>query len=137
MAVLDENGVQRLWNNTVALVESEKEIVRVSGVFNLADNSVTNLSHTFEQMLTAYQAGKTLKCELYVPLGGAYGSVFDYNISGVLSCVVTVDGAVYGFVFKVMFKGDLGYGDFLYYNTLTIDVSGNTTVETSIVNTLV
>ena len=141
MAALDENGVQRLWENTVALVGSTSPNVYVTGEYDIANNAVVNLSYegqslTFEKLVEMYNRRETIKIRLHIPMD-MFDMIVDYYLVGDLSSVIFMNGVLYGFVFKIMFKGDLGYGDFLYYNTLTIDASGNTTVETSIVNTLV
>ena len=134
MAALDERGTERLWANVVALVESEKEIVYVTGVFDLVNNAVLNLSHTYEAMLQAYQSGNTLKLKLHIPAGGAIGLAFDYYVIGDLSYMEVVNSNTAVFMFNVLFRANFGYGDLFYYCTLTIDSENNNTVSISIVS---
>lgn len=143
MAVLDENGVKRLWENTVALVESKtgnssvtsnNEIFYVSGDFDIANNAVVNLSHTFAEMLTAYNRGKTIKIKLNIHMLESNGYVLGVDLIGDLSAVYLINGEVMGFIFGITFKGDFGYGEMIYYNTLTIQES-STDVSISILST--
>lgn len=108
----------------------------ITGIYDLLNNQVLNLSHKFKDIRLAYDSGRLLKVKLTIPLGtDENGQVLETYAVGELSNVLVVDGEPLMFEFAVLIKADFGYGEMVYYNTLQVIITDNTIVSLRIINT--
>lgn len=90
---------------------------------DLTTNTISNVSHTYEELVQIYSSGKLIK-GLATAIIEVHddGSLTRFNIISECSSIVDVSGTPVIFNFASTFLADMGYGDTVYFAQFDINI---------------